>query len=573
MASTRPMRTSARQSAIRQQEQEVAEAKEAERRQKIALRMEQLARQKEEQEQQERERALASSSSLSSSSSRSLSPALSDSGDSLSSGGSDDDDEDENSTADANGSESQTQRSKRSTGPSVAGVSSSWEIALVYGFLTKFRSLLRQTCPLHEYSIEDLEAGLEATSSNACIEEIHANLLSNMLNRKKAVDAQTWQKVLMETLDAKQKTGELEYDVNPLRFYNNYYNIPSPDRIQLLRALVDWVLQEGTIIRQGIEQDNRHYVVEPFGTDQSRRVYWYFGEGTLRVYRETKSAKKKNNDWETVASTIEELKLLADSFKGTSYKAERALRERICTEIIEPMEERVLQNKLKQERLEKRMHRLAELHQIAATRTTRTRSSNRINAPKYTFDDEEDFEEEDEFAMYRRPSSRRRLDDDSQDVSGPQPTGEQSQPSQGTDQNPDQKQDQPLERSESVEPALSARSSVGHDSDTSIRVALQRTRVGDAEDDEEEDAAAAVLTRTGGWVSDHGQMESDRDGDHHRAETDMLNGNSVPSVAVEIPALESKTTATATTMTTTTMTPAPHVAEDATDVEMQPATA
>ncbi|KAF9982377.1 cat eye syndrome chromosome region, candidate 2 [Mortierella antarctica] len=500
MASTRPMRTSARQSAIRQQEQEVAEAKEAERRQKIALRMEQLARQKEEQEQQERERALASSSSLSSSSSRSLSPALSDSGDSLSSGGSDDDDEDENSTADANGSESQTQRSKRSTGPSVAGVSSSWEIALVYGFLTKFRSLLRQTCPLHEYSIEDLEAGLEATSSNACIEEIHANLLSNMLNRKKAVDAQTWQKVLMETLDAKQKTGELEYDVNPLRFYNNYYNIPSPDRIQLLRALVDWVLQEGTIIRQGIEQDNRHYVVEPFGTDQSRRVYWYFGE-----------------------------------------------------------------------RLEKRMHRLAELHQIAATRTTRTRSSNRINAPKYTFDDEEDFEEEDEFAMYRRPSSRRRLDDDSQDVSGPQPTGEQSQPSQGTDQNPDQKQDQPLERSESVEPALSARSSVGHDSDTSIRVALQRTRVGDAEHDEEEDAAAAVLTRTGGWVSDHGQMESDRDGDHHRAETDMLNGNSVPSVAVEIPALESKTTATATTMTTTTMTP--HVAEDATDVEMQPATA
>ena len=81
----------------------------------------------------------------------------------------------------------------------------------------------------------------------------------------------------METLDAKQKTGELEYDVNPLRFFNDYYSIPSPDRIQLLRALVDWVLQEGTVIRQGIEQDNKHYAVEPFGTDQSRRVYWYFG--------------------------------------------------------------------------------------------------------------------------------------------------------------------------------------------------------------------------------------------------------------------------------------------------------
>lgn len=64
------------------------------------------------------------------------------------------------------------------------------------------------------------------------------------------------------------------------------------------------------------------------------------------MYRETKSAKKKNNDWETVASTIEELKVLANSFNGTSYKAEKALRERIRAEIIEPMEEKILQNKL-----------------------------------------------------------------------------------------------------------------------------------------------------------------------------------------------------------------------------------
>ncbi|KAF9946069.1 hypothetical protein BGZ70_003425 [Mortierella alpina] len=414
--------------------------------------------------------------------------------------------------------------------------------------------------------VQDLEAGLEAASSNACIEEIHANLLSNMLNRKKAVDAQTWQKVLMETLDAKQKTGELEYDVNPLRFYNDYYSIPSPDRIQLLRALVDWVLQEGTVIRQGIEQDNKHYAVEPFGTDQSRRVYWYFGEGTLRVYRETKSAKKKNNDWETVASTIEELKVLADSFKGTSYKAEKALRERISTDIIEPMEEKILQNKLKQERLEKRMHRLAELHQIAATRTTRTRSSNRINAPKYTFDDEEDFEDEDEFAMYRRPSSRRRLVDGSEDVAGTHIAEGHSQSAHGTDRDPDQ--DQPLERSESVEPASSARSSVGRDSDTSIRVALERTRVGDAEE-------AAALTRTGGWVSDHGRVESDRDGARHRVETDMINGNSTASVSVDIPAIETTRMATTptTTIATSTTTPSSLVAEDTEDVEMKPAAA
>jgi len=216
------------------------------------------------------------------------------------------------------------------------------------------------------------------------------------------------------------------------------------------------------------------------------------------------------------------------------------------------------------------MHRLAELHQIAATRTTRTRSSNRINAPKYTFDDEEDFEDEDGFAMYRRPSSRRRLVDGSEDVAGTHSAEGQSQSVHGMDQ--DQDQDQPLERSESVEPASSARSSVGRDSDTSIRVALQRTRVGDAEDDEDE---VAALTRTGGWVSDHGRVESDRDGASHQAETDMINGSSTPSVSVFVPATETtrmETTTTTSTKTSTT-TPSSLVAEDTKDVEMKPATA
>jgi hypothetical protein len=35
---------------------------------------------------------------------------------------------------------------------------------------------------------KEIESGLTATESNSCIEEIHANLLSNMLNRKKAVE-------------------------------------------------------------------------------------------------------------------------------------------------------------------------------------------------------------------------------------------------------------------------------------------------------------------------------------------------------------------------------------------------
>jgi hypothetical protein len=78
------------------------------------------------------------------------------------------------------------------------------------------------------------------------------------------------------------KTGELEYDQNPLRYYGNYYLVPTPDRAYILKALIDWVLQEGIIVRQGIEQNHDISRVEPFGFDQARRVYWHFG-GIFRL--------------------------------------------------------------------------------------------------------------------------------------------------------------------------------------------------------------------------------------------------------------------------------------------------
>lgn len=74
------------------------------------------------------------------------------------------------------------------------------------------------------------------------------------------------------------KTGELLYTDNPMKFYNgDYYTIPTKDRVLILKALVDWVLQEGPSVRWGIDQEMDAYVVKPFGQDQSKRVYWYFG--------------------------------------------------------------------------------------------------------------------------------------------------------------------------------------------------------------------------------------------------------------------------------------------------------
>ncbi|KAF9173492.1 hypothetical protein BGX20_003071 [Mortierella sp. AD010] len=465
MSSTRPARSSARQSALRQQELE-AEL-EAER-QRISARNGRSNNGNNGMDNDidndiDNDGGLHSSSS----SSRSLSPALSESASLSSEGHSGSSDNNRTAVFATKQDDDDSDPSKPF---SDSNLTSYWEIALVYGFLIKFKSLLRQNCPLHEFSIEDIEAGLLAKSTNVCIEEIHANLLSNMLNRKKAVDSNAWQKVLLETLDSKYRTGEMEYDQNPLRYYGNYYLIPPIDRVHILKALVHWVLQEGTAIRQGIEDNNEYYAIEPFGTDQAKRTYW--------IFRETKNPKKKSTGWETVAKSLDEIRTLAESFIGSTSKQEKALHGRLLEEIIQPIEEKAIQNKLKQERLEKRMIKLAELHQLAATRTTRTRSSNRLNQPKYTFDDDDD-EFEDEYDLYRRPPSRRRhgADQNTTIPVDPVPT----EPGGANHQSQQEELDQ-RERSPSAEDAASsARSSVGRDSDSSIRVALQRTRVGDEE--------------------------------------------------------------------------------------------
>lgn len=64
------------------------------------------------------------------------------------------------------------------------------------------------------------------------------------------------------------------------------------------------------------------------------------------MYRETKGAKKRKPVWETVATNLEELKQLANSFEKTVSKAEKALREKLRVEIIEPEEERIVNEKL-----------------------------------------------------------------------------------------------------------------------------------------------------------------------------------------------------------------------------------
>lgn len=141
MTSARPLRTSARQSAIRQQEQEAELVKQRER---ISF-----TKDKEQ---------LGSDSS----SSRSLSPALSDSASLSSREGAGEGEANDHmylrerkrareDRVHDNGDDDNDDPTKPFSDPNLQ---SHWEIAFIYGFLLKFKSLLRQNCPLREISME-----------------------------------------------------------------------------------------------------------------------------------------------------------------------------------------------------------------------------------------------------------------------------------------------------------------------------------------------------------------------------------------------------------------------------------
>lgn len=130
--------------------------------------------------------------------------------------------------------------------------------------------------PSHQHVEPQEGCRVSSRSSVGPIHVKYREIVTDLNGMVSSYSSSSWNRVLLETLDAKQKTGEWEMD-NPLRLYESYYSVPPRDRVLVLKALVEWVLQEGASIRQGIEDYNEAYMVEPFGTDQQKRIYWYFG--------------------------------------------------------------------------------------------------------------------------------------------------------------------------------------------------------------------------------------------------------------------------------------------------------
>ncbi|CAG8619381.1 12038_t:CDS:2 [Ambispora leptoticha] len=278
-----------------------------------------------------------------------------------------------------------------------------WETAYIVAFCDKFKSALRNL----EFWPEEFERTLYSSSTDELLEEIHCAFLTNVLNRKKAVERNTWKKFLTDTIDQHlKKRSDFYLDYNPMRRVNNhnYYELRVEDRVLILYSLVNWQLRESKSIRDLIDSHykNRHKTeamnplrLEMIGQDRKNANYYFLGNSP-RIYRE-KYPKPgipithENVEWIAVTTTLEEIKSLVDDtnrLKPTSFTKDRALYAKLKDDIIPRVEELVQAKEKKDERRRKQeriAQRFAILHANATVYETRTRSASRkagLNTPE-----------------------------------------------------------------------------------------------------------------------------------------------------------------------------------------------
>ncbi|CAG8584691.1 4351_t:CDS:2 [Ambispora gerdemannii] len=277
-----------------------------------------------------------------------------------------------------------------------------WETAYIVAFCDKFKSALRNL----EFWPEEFEQTLYSSSTDELLEEIHCAFLTNVLNRKKAVERNTWRKFLTDTIEQHlKKRSDFCLDYNPMRRVNNYnyYELGVEDRVLILYSLVNWQLKESKSIRDLIDlhYKNRHKTeamnplrLEMIGQDRKNANYYFLGNSP-RIYRERYPKPgipitHENVEWIAVTTTLEEIISLVDDpnrLKPKSFTKDRALHAKLKEDIIPRVEELVQLKEKKEERRRKQeriAQRFAILHANATVYETRTRSASRkagLNTP------------------------------------------------------------------------------------------------------------------------------------------------------------------------------------------------
>ncbi|OJJ48853.1 hypothetical protein ASPZODRAFT_139809 [Penicilliopsis zonata CBS 506.65] len=237
--------------------------------------------------------------------------------------------------------ESESPPAKRSPSPPHEYVlADNPNIAFIVMFRARFHDVFPRSLP--HYGPQDIEKGVADITPGDYIERLLCALIGLVLNRKKDVERNHYQRPLEEAIQTHVSQWPKVWEgKSPLHGGITFATMSPEERLNLLRALILWSLSSSDAVQAKIKESykqtrhdddlNQPLSVQSWGRDSLKRRYWLV-EGQddthFRLYRES-NPQLKNITWWSVAGTIPELKTLADKLDEEKNVHSRKLSEKI----------------------------------------------------------------------------------------------------------------------------------------------------------------------------------------------------------------------------------------------------
>ncbi|KAL2852909.1 hypothetical protein BJY01DRAFT_207471 [Aspergillus pseudoustus] len=270
------------------------------------------------------------------------------------------------------------------------------DIAFIVTFRARFHEVFPRSTP--HFGPQDIERGVAEPSPGDHIERLLCALLGLVLNRKKDVERNHYQRPLEEAIQTHASQWPKAWQgKNPLHGGRNFASMTPEERLQLLKSLILWSLSSSEAVQAKIKESykqsrheddlNQPLSVQPWGRDSLKRRYWLI-EGLddthFRLYRESNPALK-NVTWWSVAGTIPELKAVAEKLQEEKGTNSKKLSDRIKNSIA--------RFEGSEEKRKRRDYRLARKAAFARPEPGFSLYEGRTRGKKlkYTYSDDEDF--------------------------------------------------------------------------------------------------------------------------------------------------------------------------------------
>ncbi|KAL2865667.1 uncharacterized protein BJX67DRAFT_169844 [Aspergillus lucknowensis] len=214
------------------------------------------------------------------------------------------------------------------------------DIAFIVMFRARFHEVFPRSAP--HFGPQDIERGVAEIVPGDHIERLLCALLGLVLNRKKDVERNHYQRPLEEAIQTHAAQWPKAWQgKNPLHGGRSFASMSPEERLQLLKSLILWSLSSSEAVQAKIKESykqsrheddlNQPLSVQPWGRDSLKRRYWLI-EGLddthFRLYRESNPALK-HVTWWSVAGTIPELKAVAEKLEAEKGTNSKKLSERI----------------------------------------------------------------------------------------------------------------------------------------------------------------------------------------------------------------------------------------------------